>query len=95
MGIVEDIVDEDAAAEDIEVEAIAEMVNQAVDVAVIEAEATHKQLCSNCISQTQRSLDESGFSFRCTKSFPRFATLGRCGSKTAYLPLIRIIPLLN
>jgi hypothetical protein len=88
MDIVEDIVDEDAAVEDTEGEATAEMANQDADVADIEAEATHKQLCSNCIWQTQRHWTNRAF----LSLYQKLSTIcyfGRCGSKTVYLPLIR------
>jgi len=55
MDTVVDTADEDAAVEDIEVEAIVEMANQDVDVAAIEDVATHKQQCSNCLFADPKS----------------------------------------
>jgi hypothetical protein len=92
MDIVVGIVAEDADGEDIGAEDIVEMANQDVDEAVIVAEATHKQLCSNYIWQTQRRI---GLSFRCTKSLLRLAISGGAGQKTAYLPLIQKFPQLS
>jgi len=55
MDIVVDIVDEDAAVEDTEAVATAEMANQGVAVVAIEDVATHKQQSSNCIFADPKS----------------------------------------
>jgi len=81
MDTVVDTADEDAAVEDIEVEAIVEMANQDVDVAAIEDVATHKQHCSNCLLQTPKATGRIWAFLRCTKSFLRFAISVSCGSK--------------
>lgn len=87
MGIVVDTVAEDAAVEDTEAEAIAEMANQDEDVVDIEDVATHRQQCSNCIMQASKATGRIELSLRCTKSFLRFAISGDADQKTTCLPL--------